>query len=130
MDEVTWTPYVEDPFAAWAVENGLSGADAEWAAKPAKWGGNWENAFIYTYGYGLTNSVPLMTISFNAGGKPVITTPPEVGTGVTAEVIGSSALDNWILPVVLERDGDNWALPAGKAANFFRVRVTKGPNPL
>lgn len=126
VDEVTWTPYVEDPFAVWAAGNGLSGADATWDATPAKWGGNWANAFIYTYGYGLTNSVPLMTISFNAVGKPVITTPPEVGTWFTPTVIGTSALDNWKSPVVLERDGDNWTLPSGKSANFFRVRVTKG----
>ena len=68
-----------------------------------------------------------MTISFNAVGKPVITTPPEVGTGVTPAVIGTSALDNWNSPVVLERDGDNWTLPAGKSASFFRVRLTKTP---
>ena len=127
VDEVTWTPYVEDPFAVWAAGNGLSGADAAWDATPSKWGGNWANAFIYTYGFGLTNSVPLMTISFNAVGKPVITTPPEVGTGFTPAVIGTSALDNWKSPVVLERDGDNWTLPSGKSANFFRVRVTKSP---
>ena len=125
VDEVTWTPYVEDGFASWAAENGLSGADAAWNATPAKWGGKWENAFIYTYGDGLTNSVPLMTISFNAGGKPVITTLPEVGTGFTPAVIGTSEVDNWTSPVVLERDGDNWTLPAGKSANFFRVRVTQ-----
>ena len=127
VDEVTWTPYVEDPFAVWAAGNGLSGADAAWDATPVKWGGNWANAFIYTYGYGLTNSVPLMTISFNAVGKPVITTPQEVGTGFTPTVIGTSALDNWKSPVVLERDGNNWTLPSGKSANFFRVRMTKAP---
>ena len=127
VDEVTWVPYVEDPFASWAAEKGLSGEDAEWAATPAKWGGKWENAFIYTYGEGLTNSVPLMTISFDAGGKPVITTPPEVGTGVTAEVIGSSALNDWTSLVSLNRDGDNWTLKPGDSANFFRVRVTTGP---
>jgi len=33
------------------------------------------------------------------------TTPPEVGTGFTPAVIGTSALDNWKSPVVLERDG-------------------------
>ena len=98
-------------------------ANAAWNATPAKWGGKWENAFIYTYGDGLTNSVPLMTISFNAGGKPVITTLPEVGTGFTPAVIGTSEVDNWTSPVVLERDGDNWTLPAGKSANFFRVRI-------
>lgn len=96
-------------------------------ATPAKWGGRWANAFLYTYGYGLTNSVPLMTISFDAVGKPVITTPPEVGTGCIPAVIGTPTLDNWNSPVVLERDGNNWTLPAGKSANFFRVRVTKGP---
>ena len=26
-------------------------------------------------------------------------------------------------PVTLQQGGDNWTLPAGKSANFFRVRL-------
>lgn len=33
---------------------------------------------------------------------------------------------NWTLPVVLEnKSGDDWTLPVGESANFFRVRLSK-----
>ena len=35
-------------------------------------------------------------------------------------------LQNWTSPVVLEnKSGDDWTLPAGKTANFFRVRLSE-----
>jgi len=40
-------------------------------------------------------------------------------------VIGSQAVKDWTAPVVLENAGDDWKLPAGKSANFFRVRLTE-----
>lgn len=114
-------------FAHWANEEGLAGADAAWDAKSAKWGGQWENAFIYTYGKGLVNGMTsIMTISFDANGKPVITTAPRVygHDEFTSAVIGTSSLDDWTSPVVLEQDGDEWTLPSGREANFFRVRLS------
>lgn len=129
-DAFTWIFEGSGPasgFAAWAAGNGLSGADAAWDAKPAKWNG-WANAFIYTYGEGLADgSVAIMSISFGTDGKPIITTTPviEGHTDFTPSVIGSSALDSWASPVILNHSGDNWALPSGYSANFFRVRLTE-----
>ncbi len=100
---------------------------AAWDAKPAKWNG-WANAFIYTYGEGLADgSVAIMSISFGTDGKPIITTTPviEGHTDFTPSVIGSSALDSWTSPVILNHSGDNWTLPSGYSANFFRVRLTE-----
>ena len=113
-------------FAAWAAEKGLSGDDAEWDAKPAMWGGSWANAFVYTYGEGLADgTIAIMSISFDTNGKPVITTAPVVEghTDFTAEVVGSESVGDWASPVTLQQNGNNWTLPAGKSANFFRVRL-------
>ena len=115
-------------YAAWAMEKGLTGADAAWDAKPAMWGGTWENGFIYTYGEGLADgSLAIMNISFDANGEPVITTAPVVEghTDFTSAVIGTPTLDEWSSPVILNRSGDDWTLPKGAAANFFRVRLTE-----
>ena len=129
-------------YAHWAAGCPFTmGGDAAWTQEPD---GSWRSGAIANYqetwiatnitGRGTlsfkwkvsSDSVPLMTISFNAVGKPVITTPAEVGTGATAEVIGSSALTNWTSSVSLNRDGNSWTLKPGDSANFFRVRVTKG----
>ena len=120
----TLTPV--DGFAAWAEEKGLTGEDAEWGAKPAMWGGL-ANAFVYTFGEGLADgTLAIMSISFDAAGKPVITTAPVVQdhTDFTVMVIGSSSLDDWTSPVELEKSGNDWTLPSGQTANFFRVRLT------
>ena len=116
-------------YAAWVAEMGLTGANAACDAKPDLWGGKWENAFIYTYGEGLADgTLAIMNISFDSDGKPVITTAPviEGRDDFTPAVIGTPNLQNWTSPVVLEnKSGDEWTLPAGKSANFFRVRLSK-----
>lgn len=44
----------------------------------------------------------------------------------TPAVIGTPNLQNWTSPVMLEnKSGNDWTLPAGAAANFFRVRLSK-----
>ncbi len=113
-------------YSVWAEEKGLTGDDAAWDAKPAMWGGSWANAFVYTYGEGLADgSIAIMSISFDANGKPVITTAPVVEGHIdfTAEVVGSETVDDWSSPVTLQQNGNDWTLPAGKSANFFRVRL-------
>ena len=41
-------------------------------------------------------------------------------------IFGVSTLDNWSSPVVLEnKSGDEWTLPIGESANFFRVRLSE-----
>ena len=81
---------------------------------------------MYTYGEGLADgTIAIMSISFGTNGKPVITTAPVVEghTDFTAEVVGSESVGDWASPVTLQQSGDNWTLPAGKTANFFRVRI-------
>ena len=116
-------------YAVWAAEKGLTGADAAWDAKPALWGGTWENGFIYTFGEGLADgTLVIMNISFDADGKPVITTTPviEGHTDFTPAVIGTANLQNWSSPVMLENKSvEDWTLPAGAEANFFRVRLSE-----
>ena len=130
ITETMWTVHVEDRFQVWLSTNGLSGGDAAWDAKPAKWGGTWANALVYTFGEGLVSGeTTLLSISFDASGKPVITTPPVVEdhTGFTISVIGTGNLNEWSSPVILEPDstGTSWSLPDGATARFFRVRLTQ-----
>ena len=44
-------------------------------------------------------------------------------TDFTSEVIGSEAVNDWASPVTLQQNGNDWTLPAGKSAHFFRVRL-------
>ena len=62
-----------------------------------------------------------------ADGKPIITTTPviEGHTDFTPSVIGSTEVDSWTAPVILNKSGDTWTLPSGYSANFFRVRLTE-----
>ena len=66
-----------------------------------------------------------MSISFDMNGKPVITTAPVVEghTDFTAAVVGSELVGDRASPVTLQQNGNDWTLPAGESANFFRVRL-------
>ena len=116
-------------YEAWALDKGLTGADAAWDAKPAMWGGKWENAFIYTYGEGLVNgSLILLDIYIDEAGNPVVLTAPvlEGRKDFNPTVIGAPALDDWTSPVFLDLiQSDTWMLQPGDSANFFRLRMTK-----
>lgn len=113
-------------YAAWVAAQGLTGANAEWNAKPARWGGKWANAFVYTFGEGIVDGTAiLLDIAFDAEGDPVLTTAPivEGRDDFNFQVIGAPVLDNWSEPVFLERNGNDWTLPAGESAHFFRVQL-------
>ena len=116
-------------YEAWALDKGLTGDDAAWNAKPAMWGGKWENAFIYTYGEGIIDgSRVLLDIYIDEAGEPVILTAPVLRRDrkFQSTVIGTPALDDWSSPVFLDpvRE-DTWMLKKGDSANFFRLRMTK-----
>ena len=113
-------------YAQWAMEKGLTGANAAWDAVSGKWG-DWPNAFIYTFGDGLLWGTRILGIDIRDG-EPVITTAPveEGHTDFDMKVIGTPNLQNWSSPVMLEnKSGDDWTLPVGAAANFFRVRLSE-----
>lgn len=113
-------------YYAWAASKGLSGTDAAPDAKPALWGGLWQNAFIYTYGEGLSDgSLSLLDILFDPWGRPyIISTPVVQGHDeFTPKVIGSTDLKDWSEPAELENDEQRWFLRSGDEANFFRVSL-------
>lgn len=39
--------------------------------------------------------------------------------------IGVSTRDDWSEPVCLDRNGNDWTLPAGELAQFFRVQLSE-----
>ena len=123
-EKVQYTGGAESGYGAWAVSVGLAGKGTAAAMGGYGLDDKVANAFIYAFGDAATNA-PLMTISFDTNGKPVITTAPVVEghTDFTAEVVGSESVGDWASPVTLQQSGDNWTLPAGKSANFFRVRL-------
>ena len=120
-----WRMITAGGYGQWAAQRRLAGDNAAWDAKPRNWGGKIANAFVYTYGDGITDgTVTLVDISFDDSGMPVVTTAQELGhVDFTPSVIGSTRLDDWSNPVELERDGDSWKLPQGKTANFFRLKL-------
>ena len=70
----------------------------------------------------------LMSISFDADSKPVITTAPVVEghDDFNLIVVGASVLDDWDDVVELESDDEDenkWTLAGDDEANFFRVRL-------
>ena len=87
-EKVQYTGGAESGYGAWAVSAGIAGKGT--AAKMGGYGldDKVANAFVYAFGDAATNA-PLMTISFNENGKPVVTTPspmPTKGTVMTAAV--------------------------------------------
>lgn len=124
---------VSGGYAAWVAERGLTGADAAWDAKPARWGGAWENAFVYTFGEGLSDgTIALMRLTFDSDRRPIITTAPVVQGHVDfkVKVVGTTNLKDWGNPVSLNLvgtipTGGEWMLPDGAEAWFFRVRLSE-----
>ena len=123
-EKVQYTGGAESGYGAWAVSVGLAGKGTVAAMGGYGLDDKVANAFIYAFGDAATNA-PLMTISFDVNGKPVVTTPPVVEghTDFTAAVVGSESVGDWASPVTLLQIGNDWTLPAGESANFFRVRI-------
>ena len=94
-EKVQYSGGAESGYGVWAVSAGLGGKGT--AAMMGGYGldDKVANAFIYAFGDAATNA-PLMTISFDANGKPVVTTPPLVRTeGVTLKLLSSADLGDW-----------------------------------
>ena len=94
-EKVQYSDGAESGYGAWAVSAGLGGKGT--AAMMGGYGldDKVANAFIYAFGDAATNA-PLMTISFDANGKPVVTTPSLVRTeGVTLKLLSSADLGDW-----------------------------------
>ena len=99
-EKVQYTGGAESGYGAWAVSVGLAGKGT--AAMMGGYGldDKVANAFIYAFGDAATNA-PLMTISFDENGKPVITTPSLVRTeGMTLKILSTTDLTDWSHPEV------------------------------
>ena len=94
-EKVQFSGGAESGYGAWAVAAGLGGKGTAAMMGGHGLDGKVANAFIYAFDDAATNA-PLMTISFDANGKPVVTTPPLVRTeGVTLKLLSSVDLDDW-----------------------------------
>ncbi|MCR5751600.1 MAG: leucine-rich repeat domain-containing protein, partial [Kiritimatiellae bacterium] len=125
-EKVQYTGGTESGYGAWAVSVGIAGKGTAASMDGYGLDDKVANAFIYAFGDAATNA-PLMTISFDVNGKPVVTTAPVVEghTDFAAAVVGSESVDDWASPVTLQQSGNDWTLPVGQSANFFRVRLTE-----
>ena len=97
-EKVQYIGGAESGYGAWAVSAGIAGKGT--AAKMGGYGldDKVANAFIYAFGDAATNA-PLMTISFDENGKPVITTPSLVRTeGMTLKILSTTDLTDWSNP--------------------------------
>ena len=109
-------------FAEWATAVGITGT---WDAKDAL---GIPNIFRYAFGvtYGAFESPPLLSISFDADGNPVIHTPPlsprvmgfEFGILATDGLDGSGAVT-----YPLNASGETVIPKTDKKARFFRLTV-------
>ena len=94
-EKVQYTGGAESGYGAWAVSVGIAGKGTATMMGGHGLDDKVANAFIYAFGDAATNA-PLMTISFDANGKPVVTTPPLVRTeGVTLKLLSSADLGDW-----------------------------------
>ncbi len=97
-EKVQYSGGAESGYGAWAVSVGLAGKGTAAAMGGYGLDDKVANAFIYAFGDAATNA-PLMTISFNENGKPVITTPSLVRTeGMTLKILSTTDLADWSNP--------------------------------
>ena len=97
-EKVQYTGGAESGYGAWAVSVGLAGKGTAAAMGGYGLDDKVANAFVYAFGDAATNA-PLMVISFNENGKPVITTPSLVRTeGMTLKILSTTDLADWSNP--------------------------------
>ena len=110
-------------YAAWAAENGITGA---WDATDAL---GVHNVFRYVFDKptGAFENPPLLSISFDADGNPVIQTPKIVNSdGFEHTILATDSLDGangQSYPI--SASGETVISASGKKARFFRLRVTE-----
>ena len=109
-------------YAAWATENGVSGA---WNATDAN---GVANVFRYAFDKptGAFTDPPMLDITFNAVGKAVVKTPPLVNTtGFTFTIGASDNVDGTgnAASYPLNASGETVIDETGKTTRFFRLRA-------
>ena len=118
----TYEPAASGPYAAWATENGVSGA---WDAVDAN---GIANVFRYAFNKptGAFSEPVLLDIRFNEQGKAVILTPPLVNSaGFTFTIGASDNVDGTgnAASYPLDASGETVIDETGKTTRFFRLRA-------
>ena len=112
-------------YSAWATANGITGA---WDAVDANGVAN-----VFRYAFDLPqdeiDDPPLLDITFDAQGKPVIKTPELVkSTGFTFSIVASDNVDGTGRSVtyVLNQSGETVVNEQSSGKRFFRLKVELG----
>jgi hypothetical protein len=128
-EKVQFSGGAESGYGAWAVSAGLAGKGT--AATMGGYGldDKVANAFIYAFGDAATNA-PLMTISFDANGKPVVATPQLIRTeGVTLKLLSSVDLGDWTSAgeseIISDPGGNVVAFPSETSSRKFYKLVAE-----
>ena len=110
-------------FATWAAGNGVTNA---WDATDAF---GIPNVFRYVFDVpeGAFTNPPLLSISFDASGRPVVLTPPLVNDdGFDISVIATDTLDgDNPVSYPLDASGETVIDETGKTSRFFRLKATE-----
>ena len=128
VDEVTWTPYVENSYAAWAGENGLGGPEETTDGQP--------NLIRYAFDKPAGAFSPITNIAFTAAGRPVLSLLPlnAAATGfVTVKVLSTTNLADWAhaeeVRIRVNANG-RIAFPTHDGdMRFYRLSATEGASP-
>jgi uncharacterized protein (TIGR02145 family) len=115
--------YDSSPYENWAAANGVEGAWDETDASGI------HNVFRYLFDKptGAFMNPPLLSISFDASGKAVITTPPLVNTeGYMFSILATDTLDGaGATTNSLNASGTTTIDETGKTSRFFRLRAVQ-----
>ena len=110
-------------YEAWAAANGVAGA---WNATDAS---GIHNVFRYLFDVptGPFTNPPILSISFDASGRPLILTPPlnPVATGFDLSILATDNLDGTgnATTYPLDASGETTINETGKTYRFFRLRA-------
>ena len=112
-------------YSTWATDNGVTGT---WDAVDAN---GIANVFRYAFDVpqGEIDDPPLLDITFNAQGKPVIKTPELVkSTGFTFSIVASDNVDGTgnRVTYVLNQSGETVVDEQASGKRFFRLKVELG----
>ena len=127
---LTWSGNLEvrtSPYEAWAREQTV------YPGGPAEKTGGVENAFRYAFGIPSEPFSPILSVSMDASGRPVLAFPPVLNTnGVTLTLLSTTNLTDWSSAAVSERplvlDGDGTMRPGDSdAVRFYRLKARVSP---
>ena len=127
---LSWSGDLEvrlSPYEAWAREQSV------YPGGPAEKTGGVENAFRYAFGIPSEPFSPILSVSLDASGRPVLSFPPVLNTnGVTLSLLSTTNLTDWSSsavserPLVLDQDG-TMHTDDSDAVRFYRLKARIAP---